>query len=101
MIDQTAADVEFAQMLTNPLYLAFLVHERHVLKDETFLRYLGYLHERFGRPEMALLLKFPNALSLLSALQDATFRAVLMQSPPDFILQHVHTQQFHQWLHNP
>lgn len=101
MIDQTVADVEFVQMLTNPLYLSFLVHERHMLQDERFLAYLAYLQSRFERPEMAMLLKFPNCLPLLAALQDGTFRAALSQNPPAYILQHLHTQQFHQWLHNP
>ena len=66
-------ELEFVQMLGNPLYLNYLAAQHH-LENENFVAYLDYL-QYFTRPEYVKYLNYPGpTLKALQLLQQTAFR---------------------------
>ncbi len=87
------AELEFVQLLANPLYLNHLAQNKY-LEDPAFVHYLAYL--RYWRePAYARLVIFPQCLFFLELLQEKRFRDMLVDNAfVDWLL----NQQYHYWL---
>lgn len=70
-------ELEFVQMLGNPLYLNHLAAQ-HLLEDSSFIAYLHYL-QYFTTPEYVKYLNYPGpTLKALELLQEEEFRRKIL-----------------------
>ncbi|ORX41791.1 mediator of RNA polymerase II transcription subunit 31-like protein [Piromyces finnis] len=85
-------ELEFIQMLSNPLYLHWLAQEGYFNKPE-FINYLEYL-KYWKNEEYSKFIMFPYCLAILDLLQHKEFRDSLANN--DFAL-NIHKKQFNHW----
>lgn len=71
--------------------------EQGYLKDKKFLAYLSYLNSYLSTAPYAVLLVYPNSLSILLLLLRPEFRKQLMESTAA-VVDYLHKQQYHHWL---
>mmetsp|Transcript_10511 Transcript_10511/g.26670 ORF Transcript_10511/g.26670 Transcript_10511/m.26670 type:complete len:124 (+) Transcript_10511:234-605(+) len=75
--ERLTVELEFVQMLANPLYLNYLAQNEY-FSDEAFLNYLRYL-KYWQEPKYSRMIIFPQSLFYLELLQKEHFRNMLKE----------------------